>query len=93
MRNIIRKKNSTKAERIFAERLKVLHIPFRHRVIINKREVDFICGRYAIEINGHQQDTDKNVILVRKGFIPIHISNKETKDKNKIISLIKKIKC
>lgn len=75
--NKLRKGVSTKAERRFAERLKRAHIPFKAKVMIGGREVDFLIGRYAIEINGHEQDTDKNEMLVREGFTPVHISNRD----------------
>lgn len=57
------------------ERLKGLHMPYKAKVKIKGREVDFLIGRYAIEINGHAQDTEKNEMLAREGFIPLHISN------------------
>ena len=41
------------------------------------REVDFIIGKYAIDIDGHAQDVEKNVMLVKEGYIPIHILNHE----------------
>jgi very-short-patch-repair endonuclease len=82
MRKLLTKSNSTKAERVFAERLKALHIPFQHRVKINKKEIDFLIGRYAIEINGHEQNTDKNEMLARLGYIPLHISNKNVSKVN-----------
>ncbi len=69
------KQNSTKAERRFAERLNRARIPFQTKVHIGGREVDFLIGRYAIEINGHEQDPIKNVMLVHHGYIPVHISN------------------
>lgn len=59
------------------ELLKELHIPFKHRWIINGREVDFIVGKYAIEIDGHEQDAIKNNMLVQEGYVPIHFENKE----------------
>jgi very-short-patch-repair endonuclease len=71
---------STKAERRFAERLKNLHIPFRAKVKVKGREVDFICGQYAIDIDGHQQDGDKNKMLVEVGYTPIHIDNKSVEE-------------
>lgn len=74
--NKLTKKFSTKAERRFAERLKANHIPFRTKIKIKGREVDFIIGKYAIDIDGHEQDGDKNAMLVNERFIPIHISNK-----------------
>ena len=68
---------STKAERQFAEVLKNGRIPFKAKVIVKGREVDFIIGKYAIDIDGHDQDPGKNVHLVKAGYIPIHFSNKE----------------
>ena len=77
----MRKGISTSAERRFAELLKRNHIPFQTKVKINNKEVDFLIGKYAIEINGHQQDTDKNVMLAKAGFIPIHFHNSEVNSK------------
>lgn len=62
------------------ELLKRLHIPFRTKVIVKDREVDFIIRQYAIEIDGHPQDTLKNIMLVQEGFIPIHLYNWEIND-------------
>ena len=76
MRINLDKKHFTKSERRFYERLKLNHIPFKTKVKIQNREIDFICGRYAIVIDGHDQDGSKNEMLVREGFIPIHIDNK-----------------
>ena len=73
--------HSTKAERRFAELLKNAHIPFQTKVKINKHEIDFLIGKYAIEINGHQQDTDKNVMLAKAGFVPLHFHNTEVNNK------------
>lgn len=69
------KKNSTKAERIFADRLRRARIKFKTKWKINGREVDFVIGRYAIDIDGHAQDTKKNEMLAKAGYAPIHISN------------------
>ena len=90
MRRLL-KKHSTKTERIFYEVLKELKIPFKHRWIIAGREIDFVIDNYAIEINGHEQDTTKNEILASKGYIPIHLCNSEINREN-IIKLINKIK-
>lgn len=87
MRRIF-KKQSTRAERKFYEVLKEMKIPFKYRWIIQSKEVDFLIGRYAIEINGHEQNTDKNEFLVSLNYIPIHFSNKEVNKQN-IINLIK----
>ena len=73
----ILKKHSTKTERIVYEVLKELHIPFRHRWLIRGREVDFVIGKYVIEIDGHEQDGEKNLQLIEMGYVPIHFSNQE----------------
>ena len=77
----MRKGISTSAERRFAELLKRNHIPFQTKVKINNKEVDFLIGKYAVEISGHQQDTDKNVMLAKAGFVPIHFHNTEVNNK------------
>ena len=71
------KKHFTKAERIFVRRLQEMRVPFKAKVKINNREVDFVVNRYAIEIDGHPQDGEKNEMLVSEGYIPIHIDNRE----------------
>ena len=76
----MRKKHSTHAERIFAEFLKKEHIKFLFKAKVGKYEVDFLIGKTAIEINGHPQNTDKNVYLVKKGLIPLNISNVEVRN-------------
>jgi len=85
MRVIIKKRSSTKAERIFYELLKRNHIYFQHRVIIDGKEIDFIIGNYAIEIDGHQQSAQRNSWLFSKGFIPIHYSNNILKTNAKTV--------
>jgi len=90
MRRSIEKKKSTKQERIFHEVLKEMRIPFKHRWIIQGREIDFVVGSYAIEIDGHEQDTGKNEILANLGYIPIHLHNTEITRQN-IINLLNKI--
>lgn len=76
----LKKRYSTKAERIFAERLKSLRVKFRTKNLINNREIDFIVNNYAIDINGsHIQDGSKNKMLVEAGYIPVHISNQNVK--------------
>ena len=87
----ITKKHSTKAERRFYEVLKELHIPFKHRWLIGGKEVDFIIGRYAIEIDGHEQNGVKNHFLAERGYIPLHFQNNEVTRQN-IINFIKTIK-
>ena len=77
MRIQILKGSSTKAERIFAEYLKRNRIPFKYKVIIGNREIDFLIGKVAIEIDGHDQDGSKNEMLVKEGYTPLHFTNKE----------------
>jgi very-short-patch-repair endonuclease len=88
MRTQTKRKHFTKAERIFVRTLQELHVPFQAKVIISGREVDFIIGNYAIEIDGHDQDGSKNEMLVAEGYIPVHLTNKEVKDSDKLINYI-----
>lgn len=75
------KKHFTHAERKFGRMLQELHIPFKTKVLIKGREVDFLIGRYTIDIDGHPQDTDKNVLLAEAGYIPLHFYNREVNAK------------
>lgn len=77
MRKNVSKKHSTKSERIVYEILKELHLPFRHRWIIDGREIDFLVGKLIIEIDGHIQDGKRNFSLIEMGYVPIHFSNQE----------------
>lgn len=86
----ITKKHSTKPERIVYEVLKELQIPFRHRWIVQGREVDFIFNNVALEIDGHEQDGEKNRMLVEQGYTPIHLHNSEV-NKEHIKELIKEL--
>ena len=61
----------------------------RAKVLVGGREVDFLIGKYAIDIDGHDQEPVKNRHLVAHGYIPIHFSNREVADR---ISLTHKIK-
>lgn len=85
MRRLLKGK-STKAERIFYEILKELDVPFKHRWIVEGREIDFIINdTIAVEIDGHKQDPDKNNQLVQLGYSPIHLENVELlEDKEKV---------
>lgn len=74
LKKLVRNK-STKAERRFAEILKSQHIPFRTKVLIKGREVDFIVGDYVIEIDGHDQDVEKNKLIIEAGLIPFHLNS------------------
>ena len=91
MRYTIEKKHSTKGERRVYEVLKELKIPFKHRWMIGKREVDFLIGRYTLDIDGHKQDGSRNQKLVEAGYIPIHLTNEEVKDTKKLRELIKQL--
>jgi len=83
----LRKNKSTKSERRFAELLKKNHIKFRAKVKINGREVDFLIGNYAIDIDCHSQDVEKNLMLKSLGYIPIHFTNQGIRDNYKEIEL------
>ena len=84
------KGNSTKAERKFSELLKKNHIPFKTKVKIGGREIDFLIGMVAIEIDSHSQDVSKNWNLIKLGYTPIHLNNWEIGDH--LEEWIKKIK-
>ena len=75
----LKKNHSTAAERRFMEICKRLHIPFQAKVKIEGREVDFLIGIYAIEIDSHPQDVKKNHRLISLGYNPIHFNNWEIK--------------
>lgn len=90
MRYNIDKKHSTKTERIVYEVLKEMKIPFKHRWIIGGREVDFVIDKICIEIDGHEQDGEKNHILANLGYTPIHLHNSEVTREN-IIKLLNKL--
>jgi hypothetical protein len=76
---IIDKKHFTKAERRFVRRLQENHIPFKTKIKINGREVDFLIGKQAIDIDGHSQNIEKNKMLLNEGYLPIHINNSQLK--------------
>lgn len=80
--NKLTKGHSTKAERRFAELLKKYHIPFRTKVIIENREVDFVIGSTVIEIDGHPQNPKKNIMLLREGYDVIHLNSWEIPNAN-----------
>ena len=90
MRYTITKKDSTYHERVVYEVLKEMKIPFKHRWIIQGREVDFVIGNYILEINGHEQDSEKNHLLATLGYTPIHLHNSEVTKEN-IIKLLNKL--
>ena len=84
----ITKRHSTKSERIVYEILKELHIKFKHRWLIKGREVDFIVGNIAIEIDGHEQDEEKNNMLIENGYVPVHFHNSEILNNRPLITQI-----
>ena len=72
------KKHYTKAERIFGEILKRNRIPFRAKVVVQGREIDFLLReKIAVEIGNHSQDKLKNKLLLESGLSLLFISNKE----------------
>jgi very-short-patch-repair endonuclease len=75
----INKKNATKSERRFLEYLKKHRVPFRAKVLVEGREIDFLIGKCAVDIDNHEQDFTKNEMLARVGFTPVHIANSEVK--------------
>jgi very-short-patch-repair endonuclease len=85
MRPLFDKKHYTKAERVFVRLLQELQVPFKAKVIIANREVDFLIKNFVIEINGHDQDGHKNFDLIELGLTPIHFSNKELTSNRELI--------
>lgn len=75
MRRTLKTRHFTKSERIFGELLKRHRIPFEAKAMVLGREIDFLVGNLAIEINGHDQRIDKNSRLLQHGFIPVNITN------------------
>ncbi len=82
------KGHSTKTERKFAELCKKHHVKFRYKVAFQNYEVDFVIGRYAIEFNGHKQNANKNIALMKAGLTPVNFSNNVISDlENWLINL------
>jgi hypothetical protein len=90
--NKLVKEKSTKSERRFLEMLKEMHIPFKTKVKIKGREVDFLIGKYAVDIDCHVQASGKNEMLVAEGYTPIHLSNNEAGVEVYVRQLLKVIK-
>lgn len=75
--NKLRRSTSTKGERLVGEILKRNHIKFLARARVGKYEIDFLCGRVAIEVDGriHQHTNQaKDTDLFKMGFVPLHLS-------------------
>lgn len=89
MRTVLYKKYFTKPERIIGRLLQERGIPFRSKVLIGGREIDFIINNIAIEVDGHEQDGYKNHNLAKLGYTPIHFSNSEVyNNRQKVLETI-----
>lgn len=89
MRPYIDTKHFTKAERIFSRILRDNHIVFKTKIYVCGREIDFIVNNFAIEIDGHEQDGGKNILLIASGYIPIHFTNEEIyRYRDKLINIL-----
>ena len=64
------------------ELLKRFHIPFRYKVQIQGKEVDFIIGDTAVEIDGHPQSPEKNRMLIAEGYNLLHLNSWEIPNQN-----------
>ena len=85
------KGHSTKAERKFSEILKKNHIPFRTKVKILGREVDFLIGNNIFEIDSHPQNIYKNQIFIDGGYNVYHFENWFITEEDWFIEWLKKI--
>ena len=74
----LQKYNSTYPERIIGEILKHNRIKFLTKVVIANREIDFLIrDKYVLEIGNHPQDSEKNKMILEKGYHLQQITNKE----------------
>jgi len=74
----LQKYNSTYPERIIGEMLKCNRIKFLTKVVIANREIDFLIrDKYVLEIGNHPQDSEKNKMILEKGYHLQQITNKE----------------
>lgn len=90
MRTNLPKRHYTKPERILGRLLQENGIPFLSKVLIGGREVDFLIGNIAVEIDGHEQDPYKNNLLTSLGYTPLHFYNQELyENRNKVLTKIK----
>lgn len=89
------KTNSTKGERRIGEILKRNRIKFTAKARVCGREIDFLIGRLAVEVDGsvHKQtDAAKDTMLFANGYVPIHISTKNLKAESVEKQLLELIK-
>lgn len=73
-------KLKTKGEKRVGEILKRHRIKFKAKQRVGKYEVDFVIGNVVLEVDGevHQEiKQEKDVFLAQKGFVPLHIQDKE----------------
>lgn len=97
MRIKFTKQNYTKAERVLGRILQENKIEFKTKQMINNREIDFLIGNLAIEVDGHSQVESKNNNLLLEGLIPLHflnqdIINNRKKVAEKLIDIAKTIR-
>ena len=88
---ITSKKFFRKPERILARLLNENRIPFKTKIKIGKYEVDFLIGKLAVELDGHEQSVEKNHYIANQGYIPWHFTNKEIYENRQ--GVINKIRC
>lgn len=88
MRYNVERRHSTQAERRVYEVLKELKIPFKHRWLAGGMELDFVIGKYVLDIDGHPQDANRNHRIMGLGLTPLHLSNEATKDSNYLKQLL-----
>jgi very-short-patch-repair endonuclease len=88
----LRRSISTKGERRIGEILKNNRIKFKTKIKIGRYEVDFIIGRVVIEVDGsvHKRtNNSKDIYLIKKGYIPLHVSGGKKAVEKDLIYLIK----
>ncbi len=91
MRVNILKKNSTTFERRVYEVLKELKVPFKHRWLVGGLELDFVIGKYVLDIDGHKQNPERNHKIMDLGLTPLHLSNEATNDPTYLKQIITKL--
>ena len=90
MRINLNKKHYTKAERILGRVLQENKIPFKTKQKLNNKEIDFLIGNLAIEVDGHTQVESKNEDLIKLGYLPIHFLNQEISlNREKVVEIIR----